>query len=97
MKRYFNEDDNFFNNNNNNEEHEEIEYELDEEVIAFINKSSIEETINLNQELLLVAIDLAHEKFLWKFKTVNTQINIIKRIYFSLLELRDIEPEPKEK
>jgi len=98
MKRFFNEEDNFF-DGDDFEEVDELEgfIDYDEEAFtAFISKQDLMHAFEgglseneLNQDLLMAAINLAKDKLFWEFRTEKMQLSAIERIYKKLLEFRN--------
>jgi len=98
MKRFFNEDDNFFNNEEEEINNDLDEFDMDDEetFAAFISKQAIIEAMEgeigeaaLNQELLIVAVDLAKQRPFWNLRTLKNQTKIIENFFRLLLEIRN--------
>lgn len=94
MERFYNneddeqsqfEDDNF-----------EDEYEEGEEAIAYVDSDDLISMMNmeiaqseLNQHLLSQAIGIAKQSFFWRFRSTETKLKEIKKIYQELIEMTE--------
>lgn len=98
MKRFF---DNDPDDQNFLSENEEDEPQLQAEFTAFINPEDFMNVMSmdiaqtqLNQQLLVVAADLARKSdWLWIFRSTAHQEEKIERMYFKLIEISGKIPE----
>jgi hypothetical protein len=93
MKRFFQDDpddQNFLTPDDN-----DMEEALEAEFNAYINTEEFVNAMNidlaemkLNQKLLITASELARKgDWLWKFRSIETQMNKIEIVYIKLVEL----------
>lgn len=76
------------------------DFEDEEEGIAFIDQQGIIDVmqmdlaqVELNQQLLGKAMEIAKQNWLWYFKSANTRMKDIEMIYQSLLRITERDEE----
>ena len=102
MERYYDNDpedekEPFFGSGDDNDDDEDDDdEEMEAEAIAYIDQQSIIDVMNmdlaqseLNHDLLSKAIKIARQNWLWFFKSTDTRLNEIEKIYKRLLKLTE--------
>lgn len=103
MERFFNEDpdkdnESFFGNNDDDDD----DGIMEGEVIGFIDQQGILDAmhmdlqeIELNQNLLGRAIEIAESHWLWRFKSHATKLAEIEEIYHQLIKMTESQNAPQ--
>lgn len=91
-------------NNNDEDDDEEDDDDEDDEEMSFINQQGMVDIMQmdlakteLNQQLLARAVDIAKQSWFWSFRSSNSKMREITKIYKELLILTHGLDEKKGK